>query len=788
MSLQLAAQHLSRQGRGGDSTLVHMSPREVKSLSDLAMAHGGQLSINPQTGLPEAGFLSSILPMVAGFALNAAVPGLGEAMGGFAIPALVGGGTALMTGSLGKGLMAGLGAYGGANLGQALASQGVEQATAAQLAQDQAYQTAQAEAVKNATAFGQTNPYLGAEFTGGRTAAEEYAKQAAATTEPLRQAQAAALEAQTAKYGALDLPGKLSQNFSTLTSPGGVSGLFDKVTSSPMSLLKTVGSAAAPAIGEAMTPKQQEAQKGDADMGQRYGFSMNPTQQTQGGQNPPGTPQTTTPFPASQFDSSEKRYFTPSYTKLTPEQAKELYGYAEGGTAQANPQPATQPIPMPQFTNAGKQPSDEPPALQMFKQMQAQRANQSQAPKAPQYNPAMGGAIFADGPDPTTVEGLYGTYLNRAPDKGGLDFWNKHFGSDIDAGEAALFRSSAAPEIAGKLLPVPTTVEGLYNTYLGRTSEKGGSDFWNKLFGPTVEADEANHFRLATLPELAANRKLAESTGGSLAHEYGQYLRQTRGEPNQPQAPIAPTTTDSSSELIYNPTTQKYNKNPNFVDAAAVAASDDPLSPENLAGNFLANHPGVPYSQVDPKTGIWTKYDRYGNKTNADGGLTAAYAGGGMTEADRMATASSYIGGNTSYPQALARVNQFSTPAQMPTGDEVVSKGSARIDLSTGEERLAGGGISHLGDYSDGGRLLRGPGDGVSDSIPAMIGKRQPARLADGEFVVPARIVSELGNGSTEAGARKLYAMMDRIQSARGKTVGKGKVAKNSRSEKYLPA
>ncbi len=102
--------------------------------------------------------------------------------------------------------------------------------------------------------------------------------------------------------------------------------------------------------------------------------------------------------------------------------------------------------------------------------------------------------------------------------------------------------------------------------------------------------------------------------------------------------------------------------------------------------------------------------------------------------------------------------------------------------------RFAVGGISHLGDYSDGGRLLRGPGDGVSDSIPAVIGKKQPARLADGEFVVPARIVSELGNGSTEAGARKLYAMMDRIQKARGKTVGKCKVAKNSRSEKYLPA
>jgi hypothetical protein len=101
----------------------------------------------------------------------------------------------------------------------------------------------------------------------------------------------------------------------------------------------------------------------------------------------------------------------------------------------------------------------------------------------------------------------------------------------------------------------------------------------------------------------------------------------------------------------------------------------------------------------------------------------------------------------------------------------------------------AGGGIMHgLGGYSDGGRLLRGPGDGVSDSIPAVIGKRQPARLADGEFVIPARIVSELGNGSTEAGARKLYAMMERIQSTRKKSIGKKKVAVNSKADKHLPA
>jgi len=102
--------------------------------------------------------------------------------------------------------------------------------------------------------------------------------------------------------------------------------------------------------------------------------------------------------------------------------------------------------------------------------------------------------------------------------------------------------------------------------------------------------------------------------------------------------------------------------------------------------------------------------------------------------------------------------------------------------------RYAQGGLGSLGGYSDGGRLLRGPGDGVSDSIPATVGGRQPARLADGEFVVPARIVSELGNGSTEAGARALYKMMDRIQANRRKTTGKNSVAVNSKSHKYLPA
>ena len=101
-------------------------------------------------------------------------------------------------------------------------------------------------------------------------------------------------------------------------------------------------------------------------------------------------------------------------------------------------------------------------------------------------------------------------------------------------------------------------------------------------------------------------------------------------------------------------------------------------------------------------------------------------------------------------------------------------------DLTGGYDRIVGeqpmyqamakGGISDLGGYSDyarGGRMLKGPGDGMSDSIPASIAGKRPARLADGEFVIPADVVSHLGNGSTDAGAKQLYAMMNKVRQAR---------------------
>lgn len=185
------------------------------------------------------------------------------------------------------------------------------------------------------------------------------------------------------------------------------------------------------------------------------------------------------------------------------------------------------------------------------------------------------------------------------------------------------------------------------------------------------------------------------------------------------------------------------------------------------------------YVPRQPKPYYQAQYPVY-----AAGGGLVALAGGGLP-VERMSMTNM---GKGMYPQGMIDKTNFAIPSQRPAGMEVVSDYDVNVNPTFGTpQSMASGGISNLGGYSDGGRLLKGPGDGVSDSIPAQIGERQPARLADGEFVVPARIVSELGNGSTDAGARKLYGMMDRIQKVRRKSMGKGKHAVDSKPEKLLP-
>jgi hypothetical protein len=154
---------------------------------------------------------------------------------------------------------------------------------------------------------------------------------------------------------------------------------------------------------------------------------------------------------------------------------------------------------------------------------------------------------------------------------------------------------------------------------------------------------------------------------------------------------------------------------------------------------------------------------------------------------------------DTRYQDALtaaqirqSKVNQrayVSAPAaKRPTPLGKLNLPTSAKSKDSGDVEAAQGGImqSSLGGYAAGGnpRLLKGPGDGMSDNIPATINQRQPARLADGEFVIPADVVSHLGNGSTEAGAKQLHAMMNKVRKAR---TGNPKQGKQIKPQKYMP-
>ena len=139
--------------------------------------------------------------------------------------------------------------------------------------------------------------------------------------------------------------------------------------------------------------------------------------------------------------------------------------------------------------------------------------------------------------------------------------------------------------------------------------------------------------------------------------------------------------------------------------------------------------------------------------------------------------------------QTLGGTQNYSLADSLPLLQATNPGIAAQFAAPAPEEKKAQGGIAgfNLGGYAAGGnpRLLKGPGDGMSDNIPATIGGRQPARLADGEFVVPADVVSHLGNGSTDAGAKHLYNMMDKVRKAR---TGSKKQGKQIKPAKFMPA
>jgi hypothetical protein len=162
----------------------------------------------------------------------------------------------------------------------------------------------------------------------------------------------------------------------------------------------------------------------------------------------------------------------------------------------------------------------------------------------------------------------------------------------------------------------------------------------------------------------------------------------------------------------------------------------------------------------------------------AQGGEVQSYGGGGISFSGDPST------GSGPFAELFRKIKAAQGGAS--EGDSGVAAYTYDPNSQQYTPKMAGGGgISTLGGYSDGGRLLKGPGDGMSDNIPAKIGSKQPARLADGEFVVPADVVSHLGNGSTDAGAKQLYKMMDKIRTAR---TGRKAQGKQINPNKFMPA
>lgn len=237
---------------------------------------------------------------------------------------------------------------------------------------------------------------------------------------------------------------------------------------------------------------------------------------------------------------------------------------------------------------------------------------------------------------------------------------------------------------------------------------------------------------------------------------------------------------------------QLYTANPDFNPMPNTAGFGGPST------SMLGSNPSVQYALNDmPSTipgagapgGGSSMGDFFGNLTPKQKLLTggAGVLGLGML-ADRnrygVPEQEPYTG-----PLSRFRFNPDTYRATPYAEGGITNLNAGGYDRMVGEDpmysTMASGGIASLGGYSDGGRMLKGPGDGMSDSIPATIAGRRPARLATEEFVVPADVVSHLGNGSSDAGAKQLYAMMDKVRQARTGTKRQGR---EINPRKYMPA
>jgi len=645
MSLPLIAKHLEEHGRGKDTHLVHMTTGELKALQKLAEKHGGSLTINPHTGLPEAGFLSAILPAVTGIATAAFAPEL--------LP-LVAGGVGLadyaMTGSLSQGLMAGLGAWGAGSMTSGIEGLGLNSITqaggdAGQAAYDASLSQigtggAQLPEGSIPTETGAYNPTTGVETT-PQSLAQNQLSSYSNLPSSAQSAYSSALNAPGANVsGIMNSAGTAN---AALSNPSAYQQLSAGLSSGNLmdyagSHLGQVAAAASPLLASAMSSmNKNNIPTATTTASNPFGLKTIPKDANG---NPIFSPTLPTP-PAHPYQATYPNYVQNPYNPMTAKRGglMDIHKYSEGDIVSGYgdlQQGLSQLSPSGQLTDAQRQ---------MIAAGQQGSAN-----------------------------GVY--QLN-----------NTDYAASMPTALLKKYKIAVAKGLE------PTGQLGAYNTK------------------PAIQA----------AAEAAAQADIAQNTQNTSAKEGGLMAMAGGGA------------------AIYHPQYTDYSKTP-YTGGAAPMLS--PAQLQTASQNYVQS--GLPAP---------TRSSMAANPSGAVG-----------RPIDPL-----QMVGSPAY-----NANQAAQQAQLQ-------------QILAATNGMASGGVTdgHLGSFSDGGRLLKGPGDGVSDGIPATIGGKQPARLADGEFVIPARIVSELGNGSTDAGAKRLYAMMDRIKAKRAKTKD---IAADTKAYKYLPA
>jgi hypothetical protein len=312
----------------------------------------------------------------------------------------------------------------------------------------------------------------------------------------------------------------------------------------------------------------------------------------------------------------------------------------------------------------------------------------------------------------------------------------------------------------------------------------GISDLYNRPEGQTTESISNDGYGIGRLNSLAN----AESMNNAKTLGYAEggvatlELQDPTATPEQPVTPEVSVINEVAK-------TQANENQMNNLGLASLGSGNVPTNnyaPGSLAtiANAMKNQPIAPENAfIQNLTSARTGYAEGGDVgMNLDRLPSLNVNTGEQVYADRMAGEKQMNPlGNMVYKMASMGSLKPTIGKDKQTQDFFYSP---HIQYGTDPQTQQFRKLMETGKMAKGG-YLDGQGDGMSDSIPATIEGKQPARLADGEFVIPADVVSHMGNGSTKAGSKRLYAMLDRVRKAR---TGHTKQGKKIKPEKYMPA